>query len=357
MSATLHDARLDEIEARPLVQRIAEGRAGRRRRRILAMTALAVTAVGLFATALMIGHTTYSPGEVVRVLLGQVVRGASFTVGELRLPRATLAMVVGASFGLAGTTFQTLLRNQLAAPDIIGISSGASAAAVFGIVLLSWDATAVSTLAIVAALATALAIYGLSWRAGVAGTRLILVGIAVKAMLDSVVSYVIVRAAQWDLQVAMRWLTGSVNGATWEQVAPVAAAFAFLAPILVVRSRDLEVLRHGHDAASALGVDVRRTQVVVILAAVCLIAFATAAAGPIAFVAFMAGPIAIRTVGSAGSSLVPAALVGAVLVLGADLVGQWAFGTRYPVGVVTGALGAPYLAWLLIRINRNGVTA
>lgn len=305
----------------------------------------------------MVGHTVYAFPDVVRVVLGESVPGASFTVGELRLPRAVLAILVGTCFGMAGTTFQTLLRNQLAAPDIIGISSGASAAAVYALVVLSWEPSAVSVVAVVAALATATAIYVLSYRDGVVGTRLILVGIAVSAMLQSVVAYVITRAAQWDLQVAMRWLTGSLNGATWGQVTPVLVSCAVLVPLLLSRSRDLDLLQHGGDMASALGVHVRNTHLVVILASVGLLAFATAAAGPIAFLALLSGPIAIRLVGAGGSSLVPAALVGSALVLAADLVGQWAFGTRYPVGVITGVLGAPYLVHLLVRTNRVGASA
>ena len=135
-----------------------------------------------------------------------------------------MAVLAGASFGLGGITFQTMLRNPLASPDVIGISSGASAAAVVAIVIFKLDETAVSLLAIVAALATAAVTYLLSFREGVVGTRLILIGIGIAAMLDSVVAYVIVRAASWDLQTAMRWLTGSLNGATWDQVLPLALA-------------------------------------------------------------------------------------------------------------------------------------
>jgi iron complex transport system permease protein len=197
-------------------------------------------------------------------------------------------------------------------------------------------------------------IYVLSFKDGVVETRLILVGVGVAAMLDSVVAYVLMRAAVWDLQAAMKWLTGSLNGATWEQVRPLALAVLIAAPVLVRQGRHLSLLQHGDDTAAALGVRVERTRLVAIVSAVVLIAFATAAAGPIAFVAFLSGPIAARLVGPGGSLLVPAALSGALLVLSADLVGQFAFGARYPVGVITGALGAPFLVYLLIRTNRAG---
>ncbi|MBW6440263.1 iron chelate uptake ABC transporter family permease subunit [Actinoplanes hulinensis] len=334
---------------------IARGRT-RRARRVRTVTAvLALLVIAVYCLSLMVGKTFYSPDEVWRVIIGEQVRGATFTVGVLRLPRATMAVLTGFAFGIAGAMFQTMLRNALASPDVIGISTGASAAAVYAIVILKIpSATTVSLLAIVAALATSLAIYLLAYRNGMLGSRLILIGIGVAAMLESVVSYVIIRAASWDLQTAMRWLTGSLNSASWKQVQPLLAAVLLFVPLLLVLARNLEQLRLGNDTAAALGVPVERTRLAAIIAATALIAFATAAAGPIAFVAFLSGPIAARLVGTAGSLLVPAGLVGSLLVLVADLVAQYAFGTRYPVGVITGALGAPYLVFLLIRINRAG---
>jgi iron complex transport system permease protein len=326
-----------------------------RRRHLSAVTAvLGVLIVIAFAVTLMVGGTFYGPDEVIGVLRGETVPGASFTVGELRLPRATLGLLAGFAFGIAGVTFQTMLRNPLASPDIIGISSGASVAAVFGIIVLSLDETAVSFLALAGALVTAAAIYLLSHRGGFAGIRLILIGIGVAAMLDSAVTYILSRAAAWDLQTAMQWLTGSLNGATWSGILPLAAASAVLVPLLLSQGRGLGMLRLGDDTASSLGVNVSRTRVLLVVSAVALLAFATAASGPIAFVAFMAGPIAARIIGPGAAPLLPAGLVGALLVLVADLIGQFAFDTRYPVGVITGVLGAPYLVFLLIRINRSG---
>jgi iron complex transport system permease protein len=152
----------------------------------------------------------------------------------------------------------------------------------------------------------------------------------------------------------LRWLTGSLNGTTWGATVPPLIALVALGPVLLAQTRSLSALQLGDDTASALGVRVERTRIVAIIAAVGLIAFATAACGPIAFVSFLAGPIAARIVGPNGSLLVPAALVGALLVLVADLVGQFALGTRFPVGVVTGVLGAPYLIYLIVRTNRAG---
>ncbi|MFC3630271.1 FecCD family ABC transporter permease [Paracoccus angustae] len=324
-----------------------------RRRTMVVGGALALLLAGL-ALTLTMGQSFVPPGTVLRVLAGQDVPGASFTVGQLRLPRAVLSVLAGLSFGLGGAAFQIMLRNPLASPDIIGISRGASAAAVFAIVVLETDGPMVPVFAVLAGLGVAMLIYGLSHRGGVAGTRLILIGIGVSAMLDSFIAYTLSRAPSWDLAEAMRWLGGSVNGAQLSQAVPLLASLAVFGGLLVSRARDLEALRLGDDAAAALGTNVPLTRLLVVVAAVGLIAVATAITGPVAFVAFLSGPIAARILGPNGSALIPAGLVGALLVLGGDYAGQFLLPARFPVGVVTGALGAPYLIWLIVRVNRAG---
>ncbi|MGZ9810475.1 FecCD family ABC transporter permease [Pseudoroseicyclus sp. H15] len=336
---------------------LALGRRRRNARRRIAIGTLLALLVILFALTLMLGQSFTPPGDVLRVLLGQDVPVASFTVGTLRLPRATLSVIAGLSFGIGGAAFQTMLRNPLASPDIIGISFGASAAAVVGIVFFGLTGGAVSLLAIIAGLGVALLIYGLSFKGGVSGARLILIGIGMAAMLESVISYALLKATAWNQAEAMRWLAGSVNGATRGEILPAAAALAVFGGILLTRARDLEAMRLGDDAAAALGVRVGAARITVLVAAVGLVAFATAASGPIAFVAFLSGPIAARLTGPGRSMLLPAALTGAVLVLLADYAGQFALQSRYPVGVVTGALGAPYLIYLIARSNRAGGTS
>lgn len=324
------------------------------RRRAAVISLLAALLATIFLLTLILGQSFTPPTEVLRVLLGENVAGASFTVGQLRLPRALLSVLAGLSFGMGGVAFQIMLRNPLASPDIIGISSGASAAAVFAIVVLSLKGPIVSVFAVVAGLGVALTVYGLSSRNGVAGTRLILVGIGVSAMLESIIAYILSTAPAWNLQEAMRWLTGSVNGAQLSQAAPLLLSLVIFGGLLLSRQRDLEALRLGDEMAAALGVRVGTTRVLVIVAAVGMIAFATAVTGPIAFVAFLSGPIAARIVGPGSSPLIPAGLIGAVLVLAGDYAGQFLLFSRYPVGVVTGALGAPYLIFLIIRANRSG---
>lgn len=333
---------------------IWNGRLGRTRRRRWVIGSLLTLIALLFTLTLMLGQNYTPPGDVARVLLGENVPGASFTVGQLRLPRAVLALLTGLSFGLGGAAFQTMLRNPLASPDIIGINLGASAAAVFAIVVLQTNGPAVSVFAVLAGLGVAMAIYGLSFKNGVAGTRLILIGIGVAAMLESFIAYTLSRAPAWNLQEAMRWLAGSLNGAQIDQALPLLVSLILFGGLLLARARDLDTLKLGDDTAAALGTNIAATRILVMIAGVGVIAVATAVAGPVSFVAFLSGSIAARLVRGNGSILFPAALVGAVLVMLADYAGQFLLPNRYPVGVVTGALGAPYLIYLIIRVNRSG---
>ncbi|GAA2992505.1 iron complex transport system permease protein [Microbacterium terrae] len=338
---------------RPIID-VRAGRLRRRRRRVIAMSVLGALIVILFGAMLMLGNTIYPVSDVIAVLTGQQVPGASFTVGSLRLPRALTAVLAGAAFGVAGATFQTMLRNPLASPDVIGITSGASAAAILSLVILHWSNAATMALAIAAGIGTALVIYVAARGGESTGGRLILIGIGVGAMLDAVVAFLLLRAAVWDLSVATRWMTGSLNGARMDELPPLAIAVVVLVPVVVILGRSLGALELGEASATALGVRVDRTRVLLVVSAVALACVATGTTGPIAFVAFLAGPIALRIVGPGGSPIVPAALTGAALVLAADLIGQFAFDTSFPVGVITGILGAPYLIYLLIRTSRRG---
>ncbi len=333
---------------------VRAGRRRRTRRRTIAITVLSVVMVVLTATMLMLGNTIYPVGDVIAVLTGQQVPGASFAVGTLRLPRALTGALAGIAFGIAGSTFQTMLRNPLASPDVIGITSGASAAAILSLVVLHWSGTATMALSLVAGLLTAAIIYAAARGGESTGGRLILIGIGIGAMLEAIVAYLILGAAEWDVAVAARWMTGSLNGSRMDDLPPLAIAVAVLLPLVLYLSRDLRALELGDASATALGVRVDRTRLLLVLAAVALACFATATTGPIAFVAFLAGPIAARVVGPGTSLTIPAALMGACLVLAADLLGQFAFDTKFPVGVITGILGAPYLLYLLIRTSRRG---
>jgi iron complex transport system permease protein len=328
-------------------------KAGTRKTR-LAATVLAIAAACLCAAMLMAGTAFYGPAAILRVLAGEQVPGASFAVGTLRLPRMVAGLFAGFAFGMAGCVFQTLLRNPLASPDVIGVSTGASAAAVFCILVLRAAPGTVLTAAIAAGLGTTALIYALSAHKRFSPMKLIVIGIGVQAALGAVVSYILLRAPQYDVPAALRWLNGSLNGIRMKDATPLALAVLVCAPAIAVAGRGLEILELGDEAAASLGVRVQAVRITLMACSVALISFATATTGPLAFVSFLAGPISRGIAGSGKPSLLTAGLTGATLTLAADLVGQFAFGTRYPAGVITGMLGAPYLLFSLIHLGKKG---
>ncbi|MQA77985.1 MAG: iron chelate uptake ABC transporter family permease subunit [Streptosporangiales bacterium] len=345
---------------RPVVDRWARGVVLRarlqRRARVTAVTlGLAGVCFAVCCVSLSVGDVHIPVLDVVRTLVGAGDGGTDFIVNRLRLPRVLVAVLAGAAFGLSGAMFQTLVRNPLASPDIVGITAGASAAAVIAILSFGLSGYAVSLAAFVGALGVAIAIYLLAWRGGVTGYRMVLIGIALAAVMTSVVSFWLTRAEVYDAQDALIWLTGSLNAKTWTTVRILGLSASVLAPLAFLASRRLDVLQLGDETARAIGVAVERSRLGVLVVAVAVTAVATAAVGPVAFVAFTAGPIARRLVGHGAIALVPAAFVGALTMTAADFLAQHAFASvTFPVGVVTAIVGAPYLLWLLAVTNRVG---
>lgn len=303
---------------------------------------------------LMLGNTIYHPADVIRVLLGESIQGATFAVEVIRLPRMLAGLFAGIAFGIAGNTFQVMLRNPLANPDILGITAGSSVAALVCILVFQTSNTTISIAAVIAGLVTVVIIYALSRGKIFSVGRLILVGIGIQAMLSAVISYLLLIGAQQDIATALRWLNGSLNGSQLHAVLPLMITVVICAPIIVILGKHLSLLELGEQSASSLGLNTDRSRILLVLCSVAMIALATATTGPIAFVAFLSGPIARRLVGAGYSNIIPAGLVGVNLVLAADLVGQFVFEVRFPVGIITGLLGAPYLLYLLIRMNRKG---
>lgn len=318
---------------------------------------LGILSFVLCVSVLLIGNTIYSLDVILRVLFGEQVQGATFAIGTIRLPRMLTGFLVGMAFGIAGSTFQTMLRNPLASPDIIGISSGSSAAAVFCIVVLKVSGTIISFAAVVAGIIVAVLIYALSRGGRFSGGKLILIGIGVHAMLNAFISFLLLRASQYDVPGALIWLNGSLNGMQMTKIPGLFFVVTIFGFVIFLLGRHIKILELGEQYAVTLGVRADFTRLLLILSAVFLIAYATAVAGPVAFVAFLAGPIASKLVGIGAANELPSGLVGSILVLGADLIGQFAFDTRFPVGIITGILGAPYLLYQLIRLNRTGGSA
>lgn len=324
-------------------------RAPSRRHRLL-VSGLALLVLGAFAARVLLGDYTVTVVDFFRILFGEEIPGATYIVMESKLPRAVLAVLVGLAFGVGGAIFQTTLRNPLASPDVIGVSLGASAAAVTAIALAGWSGWPVSAVAVAGALAVAMTVRAVA--GDHSGFRLVLAGIGMAAAMQSTIQYVFTRVDEYDVQLVLRWLTGSVNGVAWSTIGLLALCLAVLLPATLLVARTLPVTELGEDVAAGLGVRRSRTDGLMLLG-VLLIALGVAAAGPVAFVAFLAGPIA-RSLNQGRTTLPAAGLVGAVLVLVGDYAGAYAFADlNLPVGVVTGAFGAPFLLWLLVRGGRH----
>ena len=326
----------------------------RRARAIIANVSLIGIVLCICIMMLLYGNTNYSLDVVIRVLRGENIQGATFAIATLRLPRMLSGLLVGIAFGIAGNTFQTMLRNSLASPDIIGVTSGSSVAAVFCILVLGLSGPAVSIISVISGLLVSMLIYLLSKDISFSGSRLILIGIGIQAMLQAAISFLLLKASQYDVPGAMRWLSGSLNGMTMKGIPTLFIVVMVFGIISLLFTKYLQVLELGDEFATTLGIRLNLVRIILILSAVFLIAFATSTTGPIAFVAFLAGPIASKIVGRGSSNVLASGLVGALLVLSSDMIGQYVFSTRFPVGVITGILGAPYMLFLLICINRRG---
>ncbi|MER6780072.1 MULTISPECIES: iron chelate uptake ABC transporter family permease subunit [unclassified Streptomyces] len=318
---------------------------------------LLLTAAALAMAVVLIGTGDFEigPWDVVQTLLGNGSPANDFIVNDLRLPRVLVAVLVGAALGMAGAVFQSVSRNPLGSPDLLGFSYGSAVGALTVIVLFKGGATAVAAGALVGGLLAGALVYLLSYRRGIHGYRLVLVGIGTSAMLVAVINYLLTKAQLVEATRAMVWLTGSLAGRDWSQVWPLLATCAVLFPLVLGQGRALRMMEMGDDAAYALGVRVERTRMLLMLAAVLLTTAAAAAAGPISFVALAAPQLARRLTRSPGSNLLTGALMGSVLLLVSDWASQRAFGAdQLPVGVVTGLVGGVYLLWLLVTERKAG---
>lgn len=316
--------------------------------------ALLAVAVATGVVALTVGDFPLTIRQVIGALTGTEPGLTSTVVLQWRLPRVVAAIVFGAALGASGAVFQSLTHNALGSPDIVGLNTGAYSGALIVIVLSGGSFALVAAGALTGGLLTALVVYALAGRGGAAGLRLIIVGIGVGATLTALNHWIILRA---DLETAMSaavWGAGSLNGVRWDQAAP---AVAFLLPVLalcVLAGHVMRMLELGSDTALALGVRVERTRLMLLVLSVALTAVTTAVAGPIAFVALAAPQLAIRLTRSAGMAILPAACMGATLLMAADLAAQRAFApVQLPVGVMTVTGGGIYLVWLLIREARR----
>lgn len=328
-------------------------------RRRLAAAALVVVALGVcIVLALCLGEMWIPPADVVTAILGTGdAGGLDFVVRELRGPRVVGALLVGACLGMSGSITQSLLRNSLASPDIIGITAGASCLAVVGLLATS-SASAfapesgtitVPALAVVGGALTGLLVVLLSWRCGLESRRVILVGLGVNAGLSAFTSWLLVRADLPDLTAAMIWLTGSLSAVEPGTLRPAVIGAAICLLLAGLTSRYLGLLRLGELTVRSLGVNVPLAQLTQAAIAVVAASLACAIAGPVAFVAFASPQIAMFLFRTPGPPVAGGALIGALVVVAADIAARTVFPTPVPVGLVTSFAGAPVLLWLLTR--------
>ncbi|MCX5386273.1 iron chelate uptake ABC transporter family permease subunit [Streptomyces sp. NBC_00083] len=330
------------------------------RPRVVLVTLLLAAAVFfLFCLSLTLGDFPLPLPKVIASLFGGGEQVDHFVIMELRMPRALAGLVVGTALGVSGALTQSIARNPLASPDILGITGGAGTVAVFLVTVSGGAATAVtgsvglSGAALLGGLATGLLVYFLAWRRGVDGFRLILIGISVSAVTQALTTWLLVTADIKDVARAQAWLVGSLDNRSWSEVG--VALWGTLAVVAVVACAAFQFkpLHFGDDVAAGLGVRHALVRAVLLLCAVLLAGFAVSAAGPVPFVALVAPQVAMRLTRHPTPPLIASATVGALLLLGSDLVARTALPVTLPVGVVTAAIGGPFLIYLLVRANRR----
>ncbi|WP_151719469.1 FecCD family ABC transporter permease [Gemmobacter serpentinus] len=319
---------------------------------VLVCLGLLLACAGAGVLLLGSGTIRIAPGQVLAALTGNAPdETVNRLIGRIRLPRMLTAALVGAALGMAGAVFQSLSRNPLGSPDVIGFTTGAASGAILQIVLIGGGPAQITLSAMASGIATAVAVLALAYRRGAGpggGYRLILVGIGMGALLSGINTLLLVKGDLERVMSAQLWLAGSLTARSWSHVWIAASGLLLLVPIVLWNARSLALMEMGEDMARQLGLRVVRTRMVLVLAAVGLTSVATACTGPIAFIALGGPQIARRLTGSSGVPLVSGAITGALLLLCADLLGQNApLGLTMPVGLTTGFLGGLYLLVLL----------
>jgi iron complex transport system permease protein len=323
-------------------------------RSILVTIPLLLAALTMAVVSLATGDFDVTVPQVLQAFAGDAPGLAQTIVMEWRLPRVLSALVFGAALGMSGGIFQSMTRNPLGSPDIIGFNTGAYTGALIVMLTLGSGYLGIALGALVGGILTALAVYLLAYRRGSQGFRLIIVGIGISAMLAAFNHWLILQAELEAALAAAVWGAGSLNGITWEQAAPAAVVVVVVGSATLAVARRMQLLEMGDDAARALGVRAEPTRLLLLILGVALTAAVTAVAGPIAFVALAAPQLARRLTRSAGITLAPSAGMGAFLLVASDLAAQRLFAPiQLPVGVVTVCIGGIYLVWLLAREARK----
>jgi len=313
------------------------------------LVSLAVAVISLRSGAVTLDFT-----QVFNALTGSAPRNITMVVTEWRLPRVMMALLVGAALGISGAIFQSLMRNPLGSPDVMGFNTGAWSGVLVAMVLFGQHLTAITLAAMAGGILTSLIVWVLAWRDGIETFRLIIIGIGMRAMLMAFNTWLLLQASLETSLSAGLWFAGSLNGLTWAKTLPAAPLILLMFVCALLLVKRMRLLEMGDDSACALGVSVERSRLMLMLVAVVLTAAATAIAGPISFIALVAPHIARRLSGTARWGLTQSALCGSLLLLAADLCAQQLFMPyQLPVGVVTVSLGGIYLIVLLVQESRK----
>lgn len=326
------------------------------RKRVALVVALAVVLLVAAVLAVGIGAVWISPDRVVTSLIGQGSRAESRIIVGLRLPRVVAALLIGAALAVSGVLLQAVTRNALASPSVVGVNGGAGLGALVVLSLApgSTSNTMVPMAAFAGAAIAGIAAYLLSRRNGIVNPgRLALIGVAVGGLTMALIQLIIVLTLmQGDVQSALRWLTGSLWGRTWDNVAQLAPWVLIGIPLAIVLAASTDILGLGDDVPRSLGSRLEALKLVLLLIAVALAGAAVAVGGSISFVGLLAPHVCRKLVGPGHRLLLPsAALVGALLVLVADTLGRAILPpTEIPVGLFTALIGAPYF---LLQIRRG----
>ncbi|MFJ8192044.1 FecCD family ABC transporter permease [Streptomyces sp. NPDC096094] len=324
------------------------------------VTLLLAAAVFLvFCLSIGVGDFPISLPRVVATLFGRGESVDEFVIMDLRMPRALAGLVVGIALGVSGALTQSIARNPLASPDILGITGGAGAVAVFLVTVSGGTAAAIvsavglSAAALAGGLGTGLLVYFLAWRRGIDGFRLILIGISVNAVMQAITTWLLVTADIRDVARAQAWLVGSLDNRGWNEVWVALWGTLVLLVVVSCVAFQFKPMHFGDEVAAGLGVRYAMVRAVLLLCAVLLAGVAVSAAGPVPFVALVAPQVAMRLARCPTPPLAASGMVGALLLIGSDLIARTALPVSLPVGVVTAAVGGPFLVYLLVRANRR----
>ncbi|WP_028611745.1 FecCD family ABC transporter permease [Paenibacillus harenae] len=306
--------------------------------------------------SLSMGSTRIPVMEVVQTILGQNNESSGLVILEFRLPRIVAALLIGAAMAVSGVLLQGVIRNPLAAPDLLGVTGGASVAVVAFMTLSAgvYSIHFVPFIAIAGAFCAAAVNYVLAWKRGVSPLRLVLIGIGISTAMGALTTFLLINGPAYMASQVLNWLTGSIYGTNWKNVAALSPWVAAGLSVAYLYAKELDVLTLGEEIASGLGIRLQFNRLLLLAISVALSGAAVGVAGTISFIGLLAPHMARKLVGNSHRVLLPAAaLLGAVILLLADLAGRMLFQPMdIPAGVFTAGIGAPFFMYLLYKSSR-----